>query len=105
MSVYWNISKIIHLCITCAHMCHLPHSHLPLCLSAFPLFLSLSLSLSLSPQPVIFGAILHRDQAYQSISDQAMILGLNWGSDPESLDRQTSQNPSEQDETSQSNSN
>lgn len=64
--------------------------------------MSLEVTLKNNEKPVIFGAILHRDQAYQSICDQAMILGLDWGSDPESLDRQTS---SEQDETSQSNSN
>ena len=26
--------------------------------------------------------MLHRDQAYRSILDQGMILGLPWGSDP-----------------------
>ena len=29
-----------------------------------------------------FSAMLNRDQAYQSILDQGMILGLPWGSDP-----------------------
>ena len=34
-------------------------------------------------QPVIFGAILHRDQAYRSILDQGAIRGLPWGTDPD----------------------
>ena len=38
-------------------------------------------------QPYLFGAILHRDQAYLSICDQAMIIGLPWGSDLESSGR------------------
>ena len=29
----------------------------------------------------LFSAILNRDQAYQSILDQGMILGLPWGTD------------------------
>ena len=29
-----------------------------------------------------FSAMLNRDQAYRSILDQGMILGLPWGSDP-----------------------
>ncbi|XP_019860300.1 PREDICTED: GRAM domain-containing protein 4-like [Amphimedon queenslandica] len=40
-------------------------------------------------KPYLFGAILHRDQAYLSICDQAMIIGLPWGSDLDSSERQT----------------
>ena len=29
-----------------------------------------------------FSAMLNRDQAYRSVLDQGMILGLPWGSDP-----------------------
>ena len=31
----------------------------------------------------LFSAILNRDQAYQSVLDQGMILGLPWGTDLE----------------------
>uniref|UniRef100_A0A1X7VTC5 GRAM domain-containing protein n=1 Tax=Amphimedon queenslandica TaxID=400682 RepID=A0A1X7VTC5_AMPQE len=40
-------------------------------------------------KPYLFGAILHHDQAYLSICDQAMIIGLPWGSDLDSSERQT----------------
>lgn len=35
----------------------------------------------------LFSAILNRDQAYQSILDQGMILGLPWGTDIEGRGR------------------
>ena len=40
-------------------------------------------------QPYLFGAIIHRDKAYLSICDQAMIIGLPWGSDLDSSERQS----------------
>ena len=36
----------------------------------------------LPPPQFTFSAMLNRDQAYRSILDQGMILGLPWGSDP-----------------------
>ena len=36
----------------------------------------------LPPLQFTFSAMLNRDQAYRSILDQGMILGLPWGSDP-----------------------
>lgn len=36
-----------------------------------------------SREKYLFSAILNRDQAYQAILDQAMILGLPWGTDLE----------------------
>lgn len=35
----------------------------------------------------LFSAILNRDQAYQSILDQGMILGLPWGTDLDPVQR------------------
>ena len=39
-------------------------------------------ALSIPPPQFTFSAMLNRDQAYRSILDQGMILGLPWGSDP-----------------------
>ncbi len=35
----------------------------------------------------LFSAILGRDQVYQNVLDQGMVLGLSWGSDITGTDR------------------
>jgi len=53
--------------------------------------MAIEISLKYSDKPVIFGAILHRDQVYRCILDQGLILGLPWGTDPD--EEQSSPSP------------
>ena len=55
-------------------------------------------------QPLMYGAILNRDQALESILEQGLILGLPWGADPDDLSTpdHTAASPSNQQTSSDS---
>jgi hypothetical protein len=47
--------------------------------------MALELTLKNSDKPLMFGAILNRDQTLESILEQGLMLGLPWGADPDDL--------------------